>query len=506
MNKAEKIILFSFLLQGVCCRNFNINLSAKIQVLSGSCCVIIKCTFEIENTFDKALTESSAIGIWYKDGHDVEHQVFNSSVPNSNHFKGAITGKLHKKNCTTIFYNVSSNHNGKYYFRIESGDLKYTYKQNTSTVNVNESPPKPTVKLYKDQDEDEEEVLEGSSVSLRCSAETLCSSPPPTLTWSFTPRIPFSESGRQQERLVSDLNFTATHRHHGVTFTCTITYQLQDKNKTAQDYITLHVQYAPKISPSSNCRGTNETVCLCEGDGNPSPVLEWYLSGRPVSNSSNTFISEERLNGTGLRSYITLRQSLSHTYTLQCVGNNTHGTASKLLLSVARLNVSSVMIGVAVAAVLVIMFSAITCICVRKKVMKLVQTKREGATKNIPASDAVPHEDEAESVYANDFVMSSTGTATENPKSFIYSSIDFTAKSLEFTSASSLHDDNTLVQHCSVGMANAENSMDESSGAIEAQVIVKEDVVTKQTKSKESEKELLADSSQLYAVVKRRNP
>jgi len=123
-------------LLGVCCRNFNINLSAKIQVLSGSC-VIIKCTFEIKNKFDKVLTESSAIGIWYKDGDDVKHQVFNSSVPNSNHFKGAITGKLHKKNCTTIFYNVSSNHNGKYYFRIESGDLKYTYKQNTSTVNVN---------------------------------------------------------------------------------------------------------------------------------------------------------------------------------------------------------------------------------------------------------------------------------------------------------------------------------------------------------------------------------
>ncbi|CAM4566262.1 unnamed protein product [Leuciscus chuanchicus] len=246
--------------------------------------------------------------------------------------------------------------------QIESGDLKNTYTVNTSTVNVIESPPKPTVKLNKDQDQ---EVLEGRSVSLRCSAETLSSSPPPTLTWSFTPRIPLSENRRQQELLISDLNFTATHRHHRVTFTCTITYQLQDKNKTAQDNITLHVQYAPKISPSSSCNGTDVTVCFCEVDGNPSPELEWHLSGRPVSNSSNTFISEERLNSTGLRSSITLHQSLSHTSTLQCVGNNTHGTARKLLLSVARLNVSSVMTGVAVAAVLVIMFCAITFICVR---------------------------------------------------------------------------------------------------------------------------------------------
>ncbi|KAL0195911.1 hypothetical protein M9458_009483, partial [Cirrhinus mrigala] len=88
------------------------------------------------------------------------------------------------------------------------------------------------VQLYVEQKEvqDQEKVLEGSS--------TLCSSPP-TLTWSSTPRIPLSESSRLQE-LISDLNFTATHHHHGFTFTCTITYQLQDENKTAQNNITLH--------------------------------------------------------------------------------------------------------------------------------------------------------------------------------------------------------------------------------------------------------------------------
>ncbi|KAK7130176.1 hypothetical protein R3I93_019723 [Phoxinus phoxinus] len=363
MNKAEDIILFSFLLQGVCFGDSSISLPEKIEALSGSC-VIINCTFEIPKDKVKHLTES-ATGLWLKDGTD-KPEVFNSKYPKPNHFKGEITGKLHEKNCTTIFYNISSNHNGKYYFRIESGDLKQTYTGKTSTVNVIESPPKPTVKLYKDPDQ--EEVLEGSSVRLRCSAETLCSSPPPTLTWSFTPRIPLSESSRQQELLISDLNFTATHRHHRVTFTCTITYQLQDKNKTAQDNITLHVQYAPKISPSSGCYRTDVTVCFCEVDGNPPPELEWLLSGRPVSNSSNTSISEERLNSTGLRSSITLHQSLTHTSSLQCVGNNTRGTARKLLQlppPLTSLNLSSVMTGVAVAAVLVIVFCAITCVCVR---------------------------------------------------------------------------------------------------------------------------------------------
>uniref|UniRef100_A0A8C2FAA0 Ig-like domain-containing protein n=1 Tax=Cyprinus carpio TaxID=7962 RepID=A0A8C2FAA0_CYPCA len=327
---AEKIILLGFLLKGVCCRDFSISLPQNIQALNGSC-VIIKCRFEIQEQYDRDLTERAAKGLWFKDGDKMnDHLVFHSTDPKPNHFNGKITGNLHEKNCTTIFYNVSSEHTGRYYFRIESGGLKYFYTVNTSIINVLDSPPRPTVQLYVEQKEvqDQEEVLEGSSVSLRCSAETLCSSPPPTLTWSSTPRIPLSESSRLEE-LISDLNFTATHRQHRVTFTCTITYQLQDENKTAEHSITLHVQYAPKISPSSSCNRTDVTVCFFEADGNPSPELEWHLSGRPVTNSSNTFISEERLSSTGLRSSITLHQSLTHTSTLKCGSRNTHGTASQ---------------------------------------------------------------------------------------------------------------------------------------------------------------------------------
>ncbi|XP_073693887.1 sialic acid-binding Ig-like lectin 13 [Garra rufa] len=334
MDRAEKIILFCLLLKGVCCRDSSISLPEKIEALSGSC-VIINCRFEIKKEHDKDLTER-ATGVWFKDGTNVDSNlVFNSNTLSQNFLiRGNITGILKDKNCTTVFYDLRSTHSGKYYFRIETdGELNWTYRKSSVSIHVIESPPEPTVQLYVDQKEvqDQEEVLEGSSVSLRCSAETLCSSPPPTLTWSSIPRIPFSESSRLQELiLISDLNFTATHRQHRVTFTCTITYQLHDKNKTAQTNITLHVQYAPKISSASSCYRTDVTVCFCEADGNPSPELEWHLSGRPVTNSSNTFISEERLSSTGLRSSITLHQSLTNTSTLQCIGKNTHGTASQL--------------------------------------------------------------------------------------------------------------------------------------------------------------------------------
>ncbi|XP_058629488.1 sialic acid-binding Ig-like lectin 13 isoform X1 [Onychostoma macrolepis] len=382
----------------VYCTRFNVSLPEKIEALSGSC-VIINCTFEIDKQYDQYLTESDATGLWLKDKmYAIDNQVFNSRDPKPGHFSGNITGKLHEKNCTTIFYDVSSNHSGVYYFRIMSGRLKYTYGQPFSTIDVIKSPPKPRVYVAQDQ----EEVLEGSSVSLRCSAETLCSSPPATLTWSSTPRIPLSESSRLQE-LISDLNFTATHREHGVTFTCTITYQLQDKNKTAQDSITVHVQYAPKISSSSSCSRTNVTVCFCEADGNPSPELEWHLSGRPVTNSSNTFISEERLSSTGLRSSITLHQSLTHTSTLQCVSNNTRGTARKLLQlpsSLARLNFSQ-LFGVAVVALVVVFLCTVTCICVRWSTKLQAQNEAAGTYASLQLS-APPSEYETLNIKRGD--------------------------------------------------------------------------------------------------------
>ncbi|XP_065124590.1 Schwann cell myelin protein-like [Paramisgurnus dabryanus] len=514
----DKLILFIFLLQGVWCGDWLISLPEKIEALSGSC-VIINCTFTIdENKHAKDLTDSAA-GMWYKDGHqDNKNIVFNSRKSNLS-FKGNITGKLKDKNCTTIFYDVTSNHAGTFYFRIEgNGELKYTYEQK-SALGVIDSPPKPTVQMFKDQMEVEvhEEVLEGSSMCLRCSAKTLCSSSPPTLTWSSTDRLHLNESSRlqldqqKQTEIISDLNFTATHLQHGVTFICTITYQLQQRITTAQNNITLCVQYAPEntsvsVSPSNSvlegssvtlicssdgnpavfnytwyrenegqleelqtgynltfnvtvrthtgryscqtknqhgtqntsvlldiqyapkislfsCNRTDVTVYLCEAHGNPSPKVEWFLSGRPVSNSTNTFISEERLSSTDLRSFISL-QSLTHTDTLQCVTINTHGNASQqfqLFCSpqeTTGISVFSVLIGAAIGVSIKIILCVITYLCKRKENRRSLKTRQE----DINGLNLSDRETE-EPVYAN---KSAEETSLNYPQSLHYSSIDFT--------------------------------------------------------------------------------
>ncbi len=54
--------------------------------------------------------------------------MFDSSKPNTGLLNGEIFGTATQKNCTTRFDNVTQNHNGSYYFRLEAnGKLQYNY-------------------------------------------------------------------------------------------------------------------------------------------------------------------------------------------------------------------------------------------------------------------------------------------------------------------------------------------------------------------------------------------
>ncbi|KAG7320657.1 hypothetical protein KOW79_016510 [Hemibagrus wyckioides] len=149
------------------------------------------------------------------------------------------------KNYTTIFYNIRKRDGGNYYFRLETtGPLKYTYRPPVS-LRVRDSPIRPSITLYKEDQgevEDQNEVVEGTSVSLICSAPSApCLLNPPTFTWNFLPEERRQEQNHNTSFSSSQLNFNATHLHHGLTFTCTTTYQLQNQNKSAQSSHTLHV-------------------------------------------------------------------------------------------------------------------------------------------------------------------------------------------------------------------------------------------------------------------------
>ncbi|KAF7693739.1 hypothetical protein HF521_007492 [Silurus meridionalis] len=243
--------------------------------------------FEIEEQYDEDLQGNPA-GIWLKDGTNHNYyKVFNSGEPAENTIKGKITGDLLMKNCTTIFYNIRRQDSGVYYFRLEAaGPLRNTYTSSSVSVRVGASPISPSITLYKEDQEkleDQKQVLEGTSVRLMCSASSPpCLLNPSTFTWNFLPEEGRQEQNHRSSFSSSQLNFKATHLHHGRDFTCTVTYQLQNFNKSEQSSFTLHVLYGPRntsvsASPSASVLLGSSVSLSCSSDGNPAVLnYTWY--------------------------------------------------------------------------------------------------------------------------------------------------------------------------------------------------------------------------------------
>ncbi|KAF7693741.1 hypothetical protein HF521_007494 [Silurus meridionalis] len=282
MQFAVKFVITCCLYQAVLCREFFISLPESIEALRGLC-VLIPCSFDFKEQYDEQL-QNNARGVWYKGDSLAKHKVFSSKSTEGNQINGKIIGDLYMKNCTTIFYNISESDTGEYYFRIVSGNLKYIYPSSLY-LNVRATPISPSITLYKeDHGElmDQKQVLEGTLVRLMCSARSPCPFNPPTFTWNFLP-----EEGRQERYhnarfRSSQLNFKATHLHHGRDFTCTVTYQLQNFNKSEQSSFTLHVLYGPRntsvsASPSASVLLGSSVSLSCSSDGNPAVLnYTWY--------------------------------------------------------------------------------------------------------------------------------------------------------------------------------------------------------------------------------------
>ncbi|XP_073670168.1 B-cell receptor CD22-like [Paramisgurnus dabryanus] len=285
--------------------------------------------------------------------------------------------------------------------------------QNISVLLDIQYAPKNTVSVFPSNS-----VLEGSSVTLICSSD----GNPAVFNYTW-----YRENeGQLENQTGSNFTFNVIDRTHTGRYYC----QTTNKHGTQNTPVLLDIQYAAKISLFS-CNRTDVTVCLCEAHGNPSPKVEWHLSGRPVSNSTNTSISEERLNSTDLRSFISLHQSLTDTDTLQCVTFNTHSTAShqiqrlhcshKMIDSSSGFSLYSVLIGAAIGASVVMILCVIQHLCKRSKNSRSSNTRREETTGLILAD-----RENEEPVYAN-----KEETSLNYPQSLHYSSIDFTNTQIE---------------------------------------------------------------------------
>ncbi|XP_061098039.1 sialic acid-binding Ig-like lectin 13 [Conger conger] len=391
MTEVERFILIGCLLQGALGRDFAVMLPQSIEVLSGSC-VLIPCRFEIPPEMINDLV-APAKGIWRK-SHTGGRVVFDSSIaPGNNEIEGTLLGQLLRKNCTTILDRFPSSYRDHYFYRFENPKFLYTFAT-AIHINAQDSPPKPKLTPEK------VEVMEGTSVSLSCSAAAPCPKLPPNLTW--TPRLSDSVDQLQENEdnttsVSSDLTFTASHLHHGQKITCRALYTLQQGgNQTSEASLILTVLYMPQISGSGSCsRTAAEISCSCESRGNPSPSMEWHVSGLRVTNSTDRVIREEQLGNTGLRSSLTMRPSQGDTATLLCLSTNALGNTSLQLHAPSPqrhsgVSIPSLLIGAAAGAgSMMIIFLIMKAIQKqgKKRDSQCSQSRMKDSERRLPAAE-----------------------------------------------------------------------------------------------------------------------
>ncbi|TNN83303.1 Myelin-associated glycoprotein [Liparis tanakae] len=297
-------LLSIFLTSGVVCQRWESFMPQSLEGLSGSC-VTVPCTFTLYFSYDSYLDET-CVAIWMRGWSGPV--VFDSGLtPGQNILQGKLTGNLRDKDCTTVFDNLPSAHNERYYFRLQcDNDLKVSFVSSViittqGLCNVllltSEYNPQPFgtslhfLVVFSSADNLPKpviapswlEVEEGSPVRLTCSTVAPCAGLPPALTW--TPTIGDIEESVGTTSVTSVLKFTASYRHDGLRFSCSALHNRQAGNSDLQyeNSLTLGVLWEPELSHHSDRRTLRPVLegssvsLLCRSRANPTVTrYTWY--------------------------------------------------------------------------------------------------------------------------------------------------------------------------------------------------------------------------------------
>ncbi|KAL7827695.1 hypothetical protein AOLI_G00308470 [Acnodon oligacanthus] len=207
-----------------------------------------------------------------------------------------------KDDLYTIFNKVSKGDIGRFYFRIEAGRLKYTYRTASVSINVRDSPPKPTLSLYRDQMEvQDRRVLEGSSLENNDTKTTerslvLCVlyaprnvsvSPSGPVMWGTPVSLSCSSDGNPA------VNYT-WYRENGEQMEIGPSLTITETDETHK----LDIHYAPRnmsvsVSPSGPVMLGSSVTLSCSSDGNPAVNYTWYReNGEQIETGPSLTITE----------------------------------------------------------------------------------------------------------------------------------------------------------------------------------------------------------------------
>ncbi|XP_064176191.1 sialic acid-binding Ig-like lectin 8 isoform X3 [Anguilla rostrata] len=358
---------------------------------------------------------------------DFEGTIVHSLKPdkhNASEFENRVsvgsTGDLYKLAISNLRLEDSGKYMVRYY---DEDDPVYNMGTSTMSLDVQENPCQVSVT-------GPELVQTGAEVILRCSTVGRCQYSP---EWrSSGPGLASSKGSNTKGAKTAQLSFKADWSHDGVTFSC---WPSPSNDACASRNITLAVEDMPQISGSGSCSRTEaEISCSCESRGNPSPSMEWRVSGLRVTNSTERVIREEQLGNTGLRSSLTMRQSQGDTPTLLCVSTNTLGSTSlQLHLPSPQQHsgfgitncITSLLIGAAAGAGAMMMICLIMQHILKKKRHSQRSGSRMKDSEGLILTDGTAAQDE-ESIHANKTMLSGASAVEKGDEGALhYATVDF---------------------------------------------------------------------------------
>ncbi|XP_023399057.1 sialic acid-binding Ig-like lectin 13 isoform X10 [Loxodonta africana] len=280
---------------------YQLQVQNSVMVQEGLC-VFIPCTFSYPP--DGWIDSDPVLVYWFRQGPNKINQKRDVPVATNNPQKEVkeetksrfqLLGDPQANNCSLQITGAQKKDGGKYIFRLERGEQKFSYKDTLLTVKVTALTNVP-------------DIITGSLES-GCRSHVTCSVPwacdkgtPPTFSWMGTALR--SQGSHSEAYGSSVIMLTPGPEDHGTNLTCQVTFPRA--GVTTQRTVMLNVSYAPQNLTISLLRGKCTELkyleylgngsslpalegeylrLLCVADSNPPATQSWVKGRHPVSPS-----------------------------------------------------------------------------------------------------------------------------------------------------------------------------------------------------------------------------
>ncbi|XP_078511445.1 myelin-associated glycoprotein isoform X1 [Lissotriton helveticus] len=318
MTSWDFILFILILIKGILCGQWSAWMPQNIYALRETC-VTIPCKFD----YPDDIRPSVVHGVWYfkspypKNLPPVVLRTKTNTAHESFQGRTKLLGELHQRNCTIQIDHLTSEVQGKYYFRADLGGYnQYTYSEH-SNLDLLDAPSI----LSPD------EMVVGSVAELMCYVPDNCPDMPPLVTWTRTEGLEqHAVYGKLEEdnylwTTVSILKYIPTSKNNGHVVGCKVSYP--NTSLEYEAFTMLDVKYPPKIVEVNSSLETTEgahLILLCVVESNPMSLVSWM--------KDDTILKEE------LSANLTLEfENVTHNYDglYVCIAENIYGKVNRSL-------------------------------------------------------------------------------------------------------------------------------------------------------------------------------